>query len=644
MSDNTPLLAQVLKRASRLSLSGAARTLLMLRAPDSAKRRSTLLLTPAPKRHSLLGSYSQYQAQSQTGQTGQTGQTQSQSQQYGTYGYSQLSQHSQNSQVSQVSQYSAGFGRRKDLRPLRDKNYQQLILREILDFLQTNDFDKELGIRSLERLLVQPTQREFVLMFQFLYGKLDPGYTFGPSTESDVFVLLKALNYPYLDGITRSTISAVGGRSWPTFLGILYWLVKLNLLLLGLDEEALFVPEDPIDHILLRFAFSSYRSFLAKSDDYSEQYSEMERSYDLVNAKILGDCDDRRKEGEILKLELRTLTAQHDEIQEARVKFEALENDIKLYSAYLKKMEARKLMWGDNLKQLHDELADATAQLRTLEDAKQLATAEVEQKGFSIQDIDKLSQDKERLSRAMESVSNRTNDIYESLMEKEVELRQCLQSLESFVGHYNLMLLLLALVKEEGYDYELAVNPALLLDAATAFEQADVLNKLLTDVKIKLFAYRDELNSQSRHILDETARLSEQADLFSEKIFEQQETIYDLEAKVAKNKAAQDEIHETMSSNTTILSTQVEKLELDVRSMKASVEQGVVETETLLNNRKMAYGEWKHNTKQNRELLHDSVHRLIGYVISFKLQVQKSVEELEDLALEELEKEEALET
>lgn len=640
MSDNTPLLAQVLKRASRLSLSGAARTLLMLRAPDSAKRRSTLLLTPAPKRHSLLGSYSQYQAQGQTGQTGQTSQSQSQSQ-YGTYGYSQLSQHSQN---SQGSQYSAGFGRRKDLRPLRDKNYQQLILREILDFLQTNDFDKELGIKSLERLLVQPTQREFVLMFQFLYGKLDPGYTFGPSTESDVFVLLKALNYPYLDGITRSTISAVGGRSWPTFLGMLYWLVKLNLLLLGLDEEALFVPEDPIDHILLRFAFSSYRSFLAKSDDYSEQYSEMERSYDLVNAKILGDCDYRRKEGEILKLELRTLSAQHDEIQEARVKFEALENDIKLYSAYLKKMEARKLMWGDNLKQLHDELADATAQLRTLEDAKQRATAEVEQKGFSIQDIDKLSQDKERLSRAMESVSNRTNDIYESLMEKEVELRLCLQSLESFVGHYNLMLLLLALVKEEGYDYELAVNPALLLDAATAFEQADVLNKLLTDVKIKLFAYRDELNSQSRRILDETARLSEQADLFSEKIFEQQETIYDLEAKVAKNKAAQDEIHETMSSNTTILSTQVEKLELDVRSMKASVEQGVVETETLLNNRKMAYGEWKHNTKQNRELLHDSVHRLIGYVISFKLQVQKSVEELEDLALEELEKEDALET
>ena len=117
----------------------------------------------------------------------------------------------------------------KDTRPLRDRNFQQAIQQEIIDYLLQNKFDIETNHPVSIKSLKQPTQKGFLIIFKWLYQRIDPGHKFNRSVESDIYQILKNLQYPYLESINKSQISAVGGSSWHKFLGMLHWLVRVNM-------------------------------------------------------------------------------------------------------------------------------------------------------------------------------------------------------------------------------------------------------------------------------------------------------------------------------------------------------------------------------------------------------------------------------
>lgn len=76
--------------------------------------------------------------------------------------------------------------------------------------------------------LRQPTKKGFIIVLTWLYKRLDLGYIFQKSVESELYQVQKNLNYPYLATINKSQISEVGGSSWYKILGLLHWHVKLN--------------------------------------------------------------------------------------------------------------------------------------------------------------------------------------------------------------------------------------------------------------------------------------------------------------------------------------------------------------------------------------------------------------------------------
>lgn len=609
-AQHTPLAAQLLKKAQRLSMAGATRSSLNIRTPSSfetTKRRSTLLMTPASnKRHSSFTN----------------------------------APSSQNlAPASQLSQPQTQLQRqflKSDQRPLRDKNYQTLILQEIYDFLVANKFELEMNHGVLQKTLRQPTQKDFVLIFQFLYGRIDPYYKFTKSIETEVFSLLKVLSYPYLDGINRSLISAVGGQNWPAFLGMLYWLVKLNLSLLNLNEDSLIAPDDVFDRVFIKYIISSYRAFIDQKEDYSEYYEEMKRGFDESNHDVLLAVEEKKKAGALLSADYDKLNKKYKELEEADAKSRALENDVQQFDQYMVKMKARQSKWGEILKKVEQDIEEAQTQLRDLDSEKKKYENLIISKGFSISEIDQLNVERDKLSKAIDAISNKIEDLKDNMHKKDNDLRQSYQSLESFAGQYNLMT---QRIPSSNYLFDIALNPALVEDDSRGFEPEQVLSKTLREEKIKLLLCRSELNQEVHSIQEDSIKLVEQVDQFSEKIFDQQEEVEALEAEVTKNKSTQEEIYETMVSEGTSYSAQIEKLDRELQGMQINVNKGVIEAETRHKNLKIAHQEWKYHIKEQREVLHDTVQRLIDYIISFKLNIQENIEELDLLTLKELEQE-----
>ena len=159
----------------------------------------------------------------------------------------------------------------RDTRPLRDKNYQAKISQETFDYLVKNKFEIETRHPLTQKTLKAPTQKDFALIFQWLYKRLDPGYKFTRSIEHEVYSILKIINYPFLDSINKSQISAVGGQNWPYYLGMLHWLVELNRSLDAFDNKAYgtenYTEDDVLDQIFIRYISKSYKAFLSNEDD-----------------------------------------------------------------------------------------------------------------------------------------------------------------------------------------------------------------------------------------------------------------------------------------------------------------------------------------------------------------------------------------
>ena len=97
-----------------------------------------------------------------------------------------------------------------------------------MEFLTQRNFEMEMKHTLTHKTMTMPTQKDFNLMFQFVYHCIDPAYPFQKSIDAEVPPLLKQLRYPFEKNISKSQLAAVGGNNWSTFLGLLHWMMQLS--------------------------------------------------------------------------------------------------------------------------------------------------------------------------------------------------------------------------------------------------------------------------------------------------------------------------------------------------------------------------------------------------------------------------------
>ena len=182
--------------------------------------------------------------------------------------FSRPSGHGPTAHQSFFSQAPPAAGAPKDPRPLRDGSYRARLSQELLEYLTQNNFELEMKHSLTQNSFKSPTQKDFTFMFQWLYRRIDPGYKFQKSIDVEVPPIMKQLRYPYERDITKSHLAAVGGQTWPRFLGLLHWMMQLahmldNYTRGAYDDACVDAGVDvPSDRIVFRFLFGAYQDWL----------------------------------------------------------------------------------------------------------------------------------------------------------------------------------------------------------------------------------------------------------------------------------------------------------------------------------------------------------------------------------------------
>ncbi|RHZ67528.1 kinetochore-associated Ndc80 complex subunit NDC80 [Aspergillus thermomutatus] len=580
------------------------------------------------------------------------------------------------------TQVPSAAGVPRDPRPLRDRSFQARIGQELLEYLTHNNFELEMKHSLGQNTLRSPTQKDFNYIFQFLYHRIDPGYRFQKSMDAEVPPILKQLRYPFEKGITKSQIAAVGGQNWPTFLGMLHWLMQLAQMMdrfvLGEYDEACAEMGVDVsgDRIIFRFLTGAYHDWLQGGEDEDDETAEkrlvphieaMAQEFEKGNEKYV-------QEMQVLEAENRALRDQIDELEKnapdmAKLDkhFRILEDDKRKFEDYNQNVQGKIEKYENRIKFLDEEIQKVEAELQAAEEERSSLQSSVDQQGLTIQDIDRMNTERDRLQKSLEDTTARLEETHARVMEKEAEASRKLEDLEEIVKVYNTLgyqtsLIPSTAVNAKGQDYELSLNinensfsasqigglpnrisseaDRLLAEPFTGYHPAHLLSLDLRGmVRSSLQALRKEINERRKRAIDDDLERRNLLDNIKEAMDEKRSEV---EALEHKRRAAEEEFERLKEITTTqklASDAQIEKMEKELAKMRATLSESVQLMEQREMNTNIEYEQLTLRANALREELHTNVESMLNDVIRFKVHVQKGLEDYESFVVDEVEQE-----
>lgn len=531
-----------------------------------------------------------------------------------------------------------------DQRPLKDKTYLGLMAQEIYEFLVRNQFETMTNHSLTQKALKNPTQKDFTIMFKFIYNKIDSSHEFSKAIDSEVFTLLKNLSYPFLDSINRSQISAVGGQNWPQFLAMLYWLVKLNLNMdkitaTGIDNSIIFTEVDA-DKILMDFLAKSYRGFLHEKDDYDANLNKLTQDFQQLKIKLNEDVENLEQENSIIKGQFNHYNQQMIELQKAETKSKALEEDLVTFKAYIETMEQRKSQWPESLDKVRVQINNHEEEFKQKEQEKLNLQQQLRDRNITVELLDNINLERDKLSKTIDSLNDDNLKLNQALEVTEIELTKNYQSLDNFIKNYNNAI---EKIKPLNHDFKISINPQIIsnrqVNSSQSFDVSQIINKILKQEKIALLQANHEILDNINKIRDEQLKLEEECNNLQENISEKSETIETIASKIIGLKSAYDDNYQNMINNTNQISTENEKLEREMRTIKIKTDQEYITLENQFQRLSMLYDELSHSTSRSKSELTNKCQKFSYVVGNFILDNRTYLLHLLDYVDQELENE-----
>ncbi|EAW09594.1 kinetochore-associated Ndc80 complex subunit NDC80 [Aspergillus clavatus NRRL 1] len=570
----------------------------------------------------------------------------------------------------------------RDPRPLRDRSFQARIGQELLEYLTHNNFELEMKHSLSQNTLRSPTQKDFNYIFQFLYHRIDPGYRFQKAMDAEVPPILKQLRYPFEKGITKSQIAAVGGQNWPTFLGMLHWLMQLAQMMdrfqLGEYDEACAEMGVDVsgDRIIFRFLTGAYHDWLAGGEDEDDESAEqrlvphiesMARDFEKGNEKHVQEMEVLEAENRALRDQIEELEKNAPDMAKLDKHFRILEDDKRKFEDYNQNVQGKIEKYENRIKFLEDEIKKVEIDLQAAEEERAGLQASVDQQGLTIQDIDRMNTERDRLQKNLEDTTGRLEETHARVMDKEAEASRKLEDLEEIVKLYNTLgyqtsLIPSSAVNAKGQDYELSLNinennfsasqigglpnrissegDRLLAEPFTGYHPAHLLSLDLRGmVRSSLQSLRKEINERRKRAIDDDLERRNLLDNIKEAMDEKRSEV---EALEHKRRAAEEEFERLKEITTTqklASDAQIEKMEKELAKMRATLSESVQLMEQREMNTNIEYEQLTLRANALREELHTNVESMLNDVIRFKVHVQKGLEDYESFVVDEVEQE-----
>ena len=519
----------------------------------------------------------------------------------------------------------------RDPRPWRDSNYRQKIGNELLDYLTRNNFELEMKRSLSQKSMVSPTQKDFEAIFQWLYRRIDPAYRFLKNIDVEGPFVLKQLHYPYANSFSKSQWGAVGGQNWSTFLGMLHWIMQLAQMMDRYDtgeyDEACAEAGVDVsgDRIIFRFLSGAYRAWLegGDGDDPEVEQAEadaklkpfvdaMAAEFEHGNQQYAEEMKMLEAEHEVLKQRIAEAEAGAPDITKLDKHFRILEDDKQKFEAYNTNVEGKVEKYEQRNKFLLEEIEKIEAELREAEQEKSSLQDSVDRQGITIQDIDRMNTERERLQRGIETTTAKLEETKRRSVEKEADTNRALEDLERAVDKYNSYCYQIALIPStaanaHGQDFELHLNidatpnfsssqlgssqrggnsgnDRLLADPYTGYNPAHILSlDLRGSIKSSLTSLRKEITERRTQAIDADMKNHELLDSIKEAIDDKRAEVEALEHRVRAAEEEFEKTKETTGTQKVASDAQIEKMEKELGKMRG----GLGESVQLMEQREM---------------------------------------------------------
>lgn len=603
-------------------LSAFSRQSSRLSAPFEPRSQvSTMILTPASSRR-RSGQQTLAQGRSSFGYMGTTG--------VGTTPV--LVRGASAARMAQLNTF--GVPLRQDTRNPRNRVFLELLLKEVYDFCIANNFELEMGLRISPATFETPRQKDFVFLFKFLYGKLDPNYRFLALFDTDMKTILKNLSYPALEKV-RDASSAAGEQNWPYNLAMLYWLVKLNLMLLNIDDDQSFnAPERTFDQIYNHSLFSSYAKFIDSIDDFTESDQVMEREFNNYKDEIYKAEQDKHASINVLLKENELLSTEYKRLEDAEDMTIRLKTDISSLGKYQNSLQDGFSSLDSKSVEFDSIILGLEKKIASIQEAKETYNTELHNKGLGIDQLNKLQDDQSKITRVIDSVVSKVNAAKGRNQELEDKIFQLALEIHDVVSQYNNSI---QKISELASIENLLLNEKVTEERNRVFEVNDILSRSLAEEREAFLHLEAQINTERQSNDEEYLETLQKIEEVKQEMGELDDQCDTLEKTLAKKNDDYEYMREQINLEMQRFNAEIEKMEKDLQAMRKDMNLEIVKAKTLNTNLKRELLETRYLVKDKRENLLRTVQSDLNYVISFKDHIQKDLETLRLQTLKELE-------
>jgi kinetochore protein NDC80 len=501
-----------------------------------------------------------------------------------------------------------------DPRRLRDASVRGQMAQELMEYLTRNNYETETATALSGKTLTSPTQKEFTTLFKWLYNRIDPGYRFQKNMDAEIPLLLKQLRYPFEKSITRSQIAAVGGNNWHTFLGLLHWLMQLAQMMdayvtgrydyacveAGLDVGS--------DRIIFDFLSDAYKAWLSVDDDAADEDADkavqvhvdrMAARFKEINRDLIDDVEMLEAEKKGLQEQIEELERGAEVGQKLDHKLQLIKGDNIKYEEWISKVEQKIKRSAEKITMLEEEIRKVDEDMTQAEKERGEHQESLSKAGITIQDLDRMSGEMDRLEKNKSSIVSRVDEVRVRLNEHEIDASKKLDELERLVAQYNSQAYKLALIpmtaqNARGQVYELGLTLAqtstsdfsrsqnqepelrLLKDSSTGYLPHQLLSlDLKGAVRTNILSLRRDISDRRNHELEEDLKNRSLLDKVNEAMDDKQAEVEALQHRIRAAEEEHEKTKETLQTQKMGVDAQIERMEKELAKMRSSVAESV---------------------------------------------------------------------
>lgn len=512
-----------------------------------------------------------------------------------------------------------------DPRRLKDGNTKNRMGQEIMEFLSHRSFEMEMKCDLTPKIVTSPTQKEFERMFQFIYRCIDPSYRFQKGIDYEGPAALKQLRYPFEKTISKTQWTAASSlTTWPTFLGMLHWMMQLTKMMedysTGAYNDACIEAGYDVtaDRITFQFLSDAYKEWLSiedDDDDDEEAKRRIEPHVRAMAAKFEEANESNLEQIKILEAESKALQDQIDELSKSAPKLakldevmKTLEEDRVKFEQWNEKMEHKVEKFTNRATVLQQEIVKSDEEMREAEEERDELKRKVDDQGLTIAEIDRMNTDRTRLQKSAEATSARLEESKDKTSKKEAEAGAKLDELESTVQRYNSLGYQIDIIpptalNAQGNDYELHLHinsgpdftasqlnisqqhrleesDRLLANPKSGYKPTDLLPQQETkDIKRNLQHLRNLISERRNAALEEDVAKLDMLDKTREALEDKASEMATLEHRLRAAREEYDKTKQITDAQGMNCDVQIERMEKDLARMRVELSDSVYSME-----------------------------------------------------------------